>query len=419
MTAADTQLERVFRVEVPRVRARLVGEFGDFDLAEDLLQDALVKALERWPREGVPQSPAAWLVTVARRQGIDAARHHQVRARVRDAVRELYASDAQDEAGFDDDMLRLIFTCCHPSLALEAQAALTLRTVVDLTLEQVARAFLVAPRAMEQRLVRAKRKIRQAGIPYEIPDEKQLEGRLRGVLTVVYLIFNEGYAATDGDDLIRHGLCREAIRLMRVVNRLQRGHAEALALLALMLLQDSRARARVDDRGRLVLLEDQDRGLWDRSKILEGTALLEKALALRQKPGAFQIQAAIAALHANAAPSDTDWREIAALYERLLLFQNTPVVRLNRAVAVFMSGARQRALRLMEEIETDRHMRDYCLFHSAHGGLLARAGDYSAALTCYLRAQALVSNKAERDFIEARIVEMRRNGSITEPRSGS
>ena len=413
----DADLERVFRVEVPRVRARLVREFRDFDLAAELTQDAVVRALERWPTDGVPRNPAAWLTTVARNLAFDGFRRNEVRGRAAAALRGDAGGPTEPAATFDDDLLRLIFTCCHPALELQIQAALTLRTVVGLSLEQVARAFLVAPRTLEQRLVRAKRKIREAGIAYEIPEEHRLPERMKAVCTVVYLIFNEGYAATDGDQLQRRDLCTEAIRLMREVNRLLRGRtsrsgharrqrAEAIALLSLMLLQDSRAQARVDDRGRMVLLEQQDRSRWDRRKIQEGTALLDVALALRADVGPFQLQAAIASLHANSAPAETDWPQIARLYERLITLTDTSVIRLNHAVAVFMSGAQARGLALARALGRDTRMQSYPHYHTAMAGLERLAGDRGASIRSYRAALEYVANTTERRFIEDRIAEL-------------
>ena len=281
---ANERLTAIFKTETPRVRARLIRELGDFDLAEDSLQEALLRAVKSWAVDGIPEAPAAWLTTVARRCAIDVLRRKQIHDRAVGLL--MYSEEVGDELDvFNDDLMRLIFTCCHPSLNLEAQIALTLRTVVDMSLTQVARAFLVSEKAMEQRLVRAKRKIKQAGIPYAVPESRDLPRRLQGVLTVFYLVFNEGYSATAGDALIRFELCQIAIQMTRQLNRLVRGHAEALSLLSLMLLQHSRSKARVNAAGRLVLLEDQDRALWDRRAITEGTLLLEKALLARQPPG--------------------------------------------------------------------------------------------------------------------------------------
>lgn len=351
---ADDRLTAIVKTETPRVRARLIRELRDFDLAEDSLQEALLRAVKSWPVDGIPESPAAWLTTVAKRCAIDVLRREQVHHR---AVGLLSAGEEdRDELDvFNDDLMRLIFTCCHPSLNLEAQIALTLRTVVDMSLAQVARAFLVSEKTMEQRLVRAKRKIKQAGIPYTVPGSRDLPRRLQGVLTVFYLVFNEGYSATAGDALIRFELCQIAIQMTRQLNRLVRGRAEALGLLSLMLLQHSRSTARVDAAGKLVLLEDQDRRLWDRGAITEGTMLLEKALLARQAPGPFQLQGAIAAVHANAAtPAATDWQEIRALYDGLLKFQDTPVVRLNRAVAIGMADGADAGLEVLELMNASR-----------------------------------------------------------------
>lgn len=385
------------------MRARLVRELRDFDLAEDVLQDALVRAWRSWQEDGVPDYPAAWLTTVAKRIAIDHLRRQKVHERVVESMVE------EDEAEvdirlFDDDLLRLIFTCCHPALNLEAQVALTLRTVVDLPLDQVARAFLVAPRTMEQRLVRAKRKIKSAGIPFAIPEERELPGRLRGVLSVVYLVFNEGYSATSGDALVRRDLCQIAIQLARRINRLLRGRAESVGLLALMLLQHSRHKARVDHKGHVVLLEDQDRALWDKAAIEEGTVLLEKALLLRQQPGPYQIQAAIAAVHANAtAAVATDWAEIRGLYDRLLVVQDTSVVRLNRAVAVAMADGLEQGIAELDALSDDPTITGFYLYHSARAGLLERAGRPEEAVAGYRRALEMTRNSTERDFLQSRI----------------
>ena len=355
----NARLTAAIRSDTARVRARLVRELNDFDLAEDVLQDAVLKALKVWPQSGIPDHPAAWLTTVAKRLAIDILRRARVHERMVSSL-EQEDLNADDPQIFDDDLLKLIFTCCHPSLNLEAQVALTLRSVVDLSLPEVASAFLVAPRTMEQRLIRAKRKIRLAGIPFAIPEAKELPVRLNGVLTVIYLVFNEGYSATMGENLIRRELCQCAIQLARSVNRLMRGRAEVQALLALMLFQHSRAATRVDDQGALVLLEDQDRTHWDRQAIEEGKILIEKALRLGQRLGPFQLQAAIAANHAVASRAeDTDWEDIAALYDELQKLQPTPVVLLNRAVAVGMWLGAAAGLTELARLSDDKVMQDF------------------------------------------------------------
>jgi RNA polymerase sigma-70 factor (ECF subfamily) len=397
-------IERVFREEYARVVATLIRDLRDIDLAEDALQDALATALETWPRVGVPESPGAWLTVTARRKAIDRLRRER---RHVELVAQLEEEAPVDETTIPDERLALVFTCCHPALAPDAQVALTLRLVGGLTTAEIARAFLVSEETLAQRLVRAKAKIRAAGIPYRVPPDHLLPDRLGAALAVVYLIFNEGYSATGGDAITRPDLMAEAIRLGGILAALMPDEAEVLGLAALMLLHASRTHARTGAGGDLVLLEDQDRSLWDRDLILRGAALLDRALALR-RPGPYQLQAAIAALHARAAaPEETDWRQIALLYGELGRLQPSPVVELNRAVAVAMADGPDAGLELLDGLPLDR----YHLFHSARADLLRRSGRAAEARAAYERARELATNDAERAFLEKRLDELRSAGS--------
>jgi RNA polymerase sigma-70 factor (ECF subfamily) len=408
VTAAAESLERAFREDSARALATLIRLLGDFDLAEEALQDAFATAVAAWRTQGVPASPRAWLVAVARRRAIDRLRRAQ---RFEQKARQLVLTNApvtdpgDEPATVEDDRLRLIFTCCHPALAREAQVALTLRAVCGLATEEIARAFLVSLTTMAQRLVRAKAKIRAAAIPYAVPGPECFDARLDSVLAVVYLIFNEGYAATAGEALLRRELCQEAQRLGRLLVELGAGRAEwreAEALLALMLLHDARREARSSADGALVLLEDQDRSRWDRARIAEGVERVEHAL--RAGPaGAYALQAAIAALHARAErPQDTDWRQIAALYGLLLRVLPTPVVELNRAVAVAMVDGPERGLLLLDALDARGALRGYHLLPAARADLLRRLGRVEEARAAYRAAARLATLEPERRFLEAR-----------------
>jgi RNA polymerase sigma-70 factor (ECF subfamily) len=390
----------VFRAERARVLATTIRVCnGDFELAEEAVQDAFEAALARWPDEGLPAEPRAWLTTVARFKAIDRIRAIRRRAKLQELVEPPEESAARELASVPDDRLRLIFTCCHPALAPEAQVALTLRTLGGLTTEEIARAFLTSPTTMAQRLVRAKTKIRDAHIPYEVPDASELPARLDAVMEVVYLIFNEGYAATTGDSWVRRDLCSDAIRLGRLLVELVAA-VEPRGLLALMLLHDSRRDARTDAHGDLVLLEDQDRARWDRAQIEEALALVPAAL--RGGRGPYPVEAAIAALHASApTAADTDWPQIAALFHELYRRKPTPIVALNRAVAVAMWQGPSEGLSLLDPLE----LRDYHLWHAARADLLRRLGRTDEALAAYREALALAGSEPERRFLERRIRE--------------
>jgi RNA polymerase sigma-70 factor, ECF subfamily len=397
------EVETAFRREWGRVVAALISLTGDWDLAEECAQDAFAKALRTWPRDGVPSKPGAWLTTTARNRAVDVLRR---RARESAKLREIAEppetepSETPDDSGITDDRLRLIFTCCHPALALEARVALTLRTLAGLTTGEIARAFLVSEQTMAKRLVRAKGKIKHAAIPYRVPPAHLLAERTTGVLAVLYLLFNEGYGATVGEDLLRPDLCAEAIRLTRIVCELLPAEAEATGLLALMLLHDSRRAARVDEAGDLVPLEDQDRTRWNRTEIDEGLRLLAPTPA----PGQYRIQAAIAACHASAAtPADTDWRRIVRLYGQLA---PSPVVELNQAVAIGMADGPAAGLERLDALAASGRLTGYHLLPASRADLLRRLGRHNDAAESYRQALDLTRTEAERRFLSRRLAEV-------------
>jgi RNA polymerase sigma-70 factor (ECF subfamily) len=400
--------EKLHREESGRILATLIRLLGDFDLAEEMLQEAYAVALQKWPAEGIPANPRSWLISTARHKAIDRLRREQrfVQKAVeiaKTAEITLQPDSELEEEMVADDRLRLIFTCCHPSLPLEARAALTLRTVCGITTEEISRAFLIPVATMAQRLVRAKGKIREAGIPYRVPAKEELQDRLDGVMLVVYLIFNEGYLASSGDALIRRELCAEATRLGRVLCALLPEQAEAQALLGLMLLHDSRRDARISAEGELILLEDQDRSLWHAEQIREGTEIVESALQ-RGAAGMYAVQASIAALHANAkTAAETDWAQIAALYDVLLRTSPSPVIEVNRAVAVAMARSVEEGLALLDELESRAELEEFHLLPAARADLLRRLKRNAEAAEAYRQALRLATNDIERRFLRRRL----------------
>jgi RNA polymerase sigma-70 factor (ECF subfamily) len=400
----------VYQSESRRVLATLIRLLGDFDVAEEALQDAFRAALEQWPREGVPSNPRAWLVSAGRFKAIDGLRR-QKRFTPLDEAGPAADTAVDDPAAFadpdsvEDDRLRLIFTCCHPALSPDAQVSLTLREVCGLTTEEIARAFLTPAPTLAQRIVRAKNKIRDARIPYEVPSQTELPERLNAVLRVIYLVFNEGYTASSGSTITRHDLSAEAIRLGRVLVDLL-PEPEAIGLLALMLLQDSRRAARSTAAGEVILLEDQDRSLWNQDQITEGRHLVERALGAR-RAGAYSIQAAIAAVHANSPDAEsTDWTEIVGLYDVLWQLERSPVIELNRAVAIAMRDGPAAALPLVDAILDRGELRDYRLAHAARADLCRRLGQTAAARASYEKALALTKQEPERRFLERRLAQL-------------
>jgi RNA polymerase sigma-70 factor (ECF subfamily) len=412
ISSANSAVDAVYRNDWGRIVATLIRSFGDFDTAEEAAQDAFAAAVNQWPSEGVPSSPAAWIIQTAKHKAIDRLRRQtRFHEKVESYASEIDSTTEQPDPFTNeiaDDRLRLIFTCCHPALTPEAQIALTLRTLCGLQTEEIARAFLVPPTTMAQRLVRAKRKIRDAGIPYKVPDTSEISERLDAVLTVIYLVFNEGYASTQGAQLLRGDLCAEAIRLARIVRMLMAPlpPAEVTGLLALMLLHHSRRDARVNETGDLIVLEEQDRTRWHQDEITEALTLVRQAL-ISPDAGSFTFQAAIAAEHCRAREAqDTDWRQIVAFYDRLQTLQPTPIILLNRAVAIAMADGPAQGLALIDQITAGGELDDYYLLHAARADLLRRMGSVEEAAHNYARALELTNNESEKRFFNKRLKEL-------------